>query len=104
MADNADNNGATSSRPLLFSVPAEVFNNIITQASKPSLKSLSQTCRSLHSSEILIPGLWHEPLSREDFPMTKKQLNAIGFRKLKFENGKRGPRVYGFAAEMHDDK
>ena len=103
MADSADKHGATSSESLLFSVPTEVFNNITAQASYSALKSLSQTCRSLRFGDSLTRGIFFEPLSSDDFPLTKKRLNAIDFEKLKFEHGKRGPRVYGFAAEMHDE-
>ena len=103
MTHSTNHNGETSSGPLLFSVPTEVFNNIISQVSNPDLRSLSRTCRSLRFSESLTPGLFYEALSADDFPLTKKRLDAIHFDDLKFKHGKRGPRVYGFAAEMHDD-
>ena len=103
MADGANNNGAPIPEPLLFSVPPEVFIDITSHASHSALKALSQTCRSLRSNENLTRGAFLEPLSCCDFPLTKKQLNAIGFEELIFEYGKRGPRVFGFAAEMHDD-
>ena len=88
MADNADGSFAEGSGPLLFSVPTQLFNKIICQAPNPALKSLSQTCRSLRFGESLTPGLWFEPLSRDDFPLTKKRLNTIDFPRLKFKNGK----------------
>ena len=104
MATCVSSDGASSNSSSLLSLPNETFNQVISRLPHIDQISLAQTCRALRFSDFMDRHLFVEPISRTDFPITRKQAWDVEARRKKYKHKQEGTLIHGFAAELHDEK
>ena len=98
MAHDMDGHNAIELAPPFYRIPQEILQRIIEFTPQAGRISLYQTCRSLRTNDALFRAMFVEPLSRDCFPLTYKEI---------YENETHLPSGFdpwtiGFAKDLRD--